>query len=841
MRRLLWLGIVFISASFLYFIPIFTVPDWRLGLLFIFIGTIFNIVAFRKERISQINTKYLIFSLPLILSLFVISYPYNIGLLILTIALLLFIFMNKLKFKKTDGIIIGISFTGILMSLQTALLPFYSIFVSHGHRIDIISPIISIIGNPLGLSTSVNNGIVFVQTFQQTYPFVTTWEKFGFFSWFNICIGAFLVLILFYKKSKLIKNACIFLIASFLYLLLRYIFFIHLFITTLELNIFWNPLFTFLSFLLLSVFLIKIIPLDDIKSNRVIFKNYKIQKRHLIASIMFFIFIFSIAGALAFQDPGITKNGRILIDEYHSDWEDTIRPLDKEWYGMLSTYNYYSWAEWLNKYYIVVRNNETITSNILEKYDILILKCPTNSYSNEELWAIVQFVERGGGLYLIGDHTDVFGMNTYLNQIAEHFGIRFKTDATYELGTGMMSVYKPDTILSHPIVQHLHKFNFMTSCSLSAPLTSENVIIGKRLISEPGTYSTENFFRESVSSPESEYGLLLQVVAVKYGKGRVLAFSDSTVFSSFSMFSDGYKKFNFGAIEYLNRMNQYPYVNTILIGLSIISIIITFYLLKNERKLIVLLLLLFAGLLSLSTAVPLVSYFNNIHYSFPEEHSDFFQVCFEQEYSDFNISLQPSIGFFNEQNNFGTFFVWTQRIDCYPSIKKTLDKALEQGDIIVFINPIKSFKTPKIKAITNYLENGGRILIMDSISNSHSTANELIGNFGMWINYNSLNQRVYLSNNGSRNNMSVGNITFPYLSITGGEKFFLNNNNQTYASVVEFINESTAKIGKVVVFVDSYSFSDSVMGGTFNEPDENQMEIYNTEFYIFEQILLNDA
>ena len=124
----------------------------------------------------------------------------------------------------------------------------------------------------------------------------------------------------------------------------------------------------------------------------------------------------------------------------------------------------------------------------------------------------------------------------------------------------------------------------MTSCTLQAPLNSENVIIGNRLISEPGTYSTENFFRESVASPESEYGLLLQVAAVKYGKGRVVAFTDSTVFSSFSMFSDGYNNFTFGVIEYLNRANLYSYINTILIGLGFISLIITFYLLRNERK-----------------------------------------------------------------------------------------------------------------------------------------------------------------------------------------------------------------------------------------------------------------
>ena len=197
-----------------------------------------------------------------------------------------------------------------------------------------------------------------------------------------------------------------------------------------------------------------------------------------------------------------------------------------------------------------------LSTELLNRYDILILKCPTESYSMQEIQSIKHFVDNGGGLYLIGDHTNVFGMNTFLNQISEQFGIRYKTDATYELGTGDLSIYQPDRLFSHPVIQHVTQFDFMTSCtleptSLLASATMENIIIGNRVTSEPGTYATENFFRESVASPDSEYGYLLQAAAIKYGHGRVVAFTDSTVFSSFSMFTDGYPSFTLGTMEYL--------------------------------------------------------------------------------------------------------------------------------------------------------------------------------------------------------------------------------------------------------------------------------------------------
>ncbi|UCD12922.1 MAG: hypothetical protein JSW60_04975 [Thermoplasmatales archaeon] len=840
MKRLLWLGLLFISSSWLFFIPIFTSTEWKTGVFFLTIGILCNIIALRKDKPKQIDKKHLVLLIPLVLSILIINYPYNIGLIVLAIGLLVYAVTNQLKYEKTHAVIAGISLSGVIFTIQTALFPFYSIIVSHGHRIDILSPIVSSVGNLLGLKTSVNNGIVFVQTFQQTYPFTTTLEKLGFYTWFNILIGFLVLLVLLYGKRKILLNIFIFFIGSFLYLILRYVAFIHLYISTVELDIFWNPWYMSISFIPLALLLMKILPLKDGDIGTIFSKNLKINRKQVTALVMIFIFVFSMIGAFAFQDPGCKKNGRVLIDEYHSDWEDTTKPLTKDWYGMLSTYNYYSWAEWLNHYYHVERNNNTLTTSLLENYDILILKCPTNSYSTQEIWSVVQFVEKGGGLYLIGDHTDVFGMNTFLNQVSDYFGIRFKTDATYELGTGMMSVYEPDDMFPHTTVQNVKQFDFMTSCTLEAPFTSENVIIGNRLISEPGTYSTENFFRESTASPESEYGFLLQVVAVKYGKGRVVAFSDSTVFSSFSMFSDGYQSFTLGVMEYLNRVNSYQYLNTVLFAVAIFSLIVSIYLLRNERKTKILFLFLLVGLLSFSTAKPVFSYMIGLHYPLPNAHSDYIQVCFDQEYSGFNVSLQPTLGLYYEKDNYGTFYVWTQRVGCIPSLEKTLEGATKKGDIVVFINPIKSFETEDVDTVTNFVENGGRILLMDSIRNSDSTANELIGNFGIWINYNTAHRGLHHSFNDSSDNSTIGNITSPYLSITGGERVLFSENNETYASVAEFYNETTGKTGKIVVVVDSYSFSDPIMGGAFTEPDERQMQIFNTEFFIFEELLLND-
>lgn len=841
MRRLLWLGLLFLSASWLFFIPEFTIPLNLWGAFLVGLGILCIIAGLWNSTPRHFDYRYLLLLVPLFLTLLVLQFPYNLGIIVLIIGLVFLPLINrKQQTFKIGG---GFMLAGLILLLQTAVLPLYVIFIAHGHRIDLLSPVVSWIGALLGLHTSLNNGIVFVQITSQTYPFTTTWEKLGFGLWLNLFLGALLLIGLSYQKRKIYQKTIIFLLASIGYLLLRYVTYISGYLLTTDLSIFWNPLYMIISFLPFTLLLMKILPFQDTSKQNTMITRMAFSKKHIVAMTLVFLMVFSTIGAFSFQDPGTAKNGRILIDEYHSEWENTTKPLDTEWYGLLSTYNYYSWATWLGKYYTVTRNtNATLTDELLHQYDILILKCPTESFTDQEVHAIGHFVENGGGLYLIGDHTNVFGMATFLNQVSEQFGIRFNTDATYELGTGNLSVYQPDRLFVHPVLQHVTQFEFMTSCtvgptSLLASATMENIIIGNRVTSEPGTYATENFFRESVESPDSEYGFLLQATAMKHGKGRVVAFTDSTVFSSFSMFTDGYPSFTLGVMQYLNRTNTYAYFNTIFLGITILLLGIVLFMSRKAPKMKTIWMSVFSGLLAFSVAAPTFSYLNVVNYPLPHAETDYTKVCFDQQHSSVNVMVKPSVTLGSDSNNYGTFYVWTQRVGCVPSLQTSLTDAIASGDIVVIINPARSFTESDNQRLSTYLQAGGRVLLMDSITNIQSTANDFIGNFGMWIMTNITHNPLYRNESALGGNISIGSTVVPYLSITGGQSIFINGNNITYASMVEFSNTSTGKIGKLIVVVDSYSFSDVMMGGTFIEPTEQQLQIYNLEFYLFNELL----
>ena len=838
MKRLLWLGVIFLSISWFFLVPFYIKPDLVLGISLVVFGIICTVFSLWKTQARPVNKKYFITLIPLFLGLLVLPFPYNIGIIILIVGILTHIFLAiGLKKEKLGWISLGISLSGVIFIVQTALLPIFSILSAHYHRIDWLSPIVAWIGGLFGLSTTVSNGIVFVQTTTSVFPFTTTCEKLGLFPWLMIFTGALTLLFLIPRKKK-ITYFLTFVVLSGFYLIIRYVFLIFVFTTTASnLDVFWNPWYILISFIPLMLLLMRFVSLKELDLDMSCFKEFTISRRRVAAVFMIFIFIFSMVGAYAFQDPGIQKRGRVLIDEVHSDWEDTTREMDKEWYGQLSTYNYYCWAEWLNYYYDVDRNvNSTLNSNLLNNYDILIIKCPTNLFSDQEVNDIVHFVEQGGGLYIIGDHTNVFGMNFYSNQLSECFGIHFNYDSTYDLGTGMTSVYEnPGSVFAHPIMQSVSTFDFLTSCTLNAPLNAENVILGYKLAAEPGTYSTEYFFRESHTAADMEHGLFLQTVAVKHGQGRVVVFTDSTCFSNFCMFMDGYVTFNLGVMNYLNRSNSLTYVNTAFFMLGLMTFIIAVYLLRKEHKVKIIFLFITVGILAFSVSSPIFTFANQTNYPAPEIRADanFTKICFLRDHSDFVISSSPSASFVETHKLYGTFFVWTQRLGYLPTLEDTVQNAIE-GDAIVIINPNKSFKDDEINVITQYVDNGGTILLMDGILNVNSTANELLQNFGMWLTAKYQIQIANITTGNQTNQTTIGNTTKPYLTIIGGNTIFVNEENQT---TIAFAEKGK---GKVVVMVDSYTFSDSIMGGTFTVPNSFQRSVYDTEFYIFEDVIFGN-
>ena len=817
----------------------------------------FSIAGFWKTDASM-DKRYAAVIVPLALSSFIVPYPYNSGPIIAAAALLLSLIMPELKQTW-----LGMLFSGAVLMVQTLSLAIYYSSAANYHQAGWLSPIISALSTLTGMDAASREGTVLVFAQKNLYPFTVTLEKLGFYPWILILAGAVVLIYLTSEDMRRsLKGILGFLALSLAYLVLRYLILAHaLFYSDMpeyagsRMEIFTNPWWLIASFLPLVLLLIWLYPSRVLKFDF----GLKIDKSLAIALFAVMVAVFCLTSAAVYQDPGIKKDGRVLIDEIHSLWEVSTLKLDKDWYGEGSTYNAYSMVEWLDDTYDVDRVvstsykdtkfsgatkvvpeivSDSLTYDILKNYDILIIKTPSQ-FKPEEMDAIVRFVNDGGGLFLIGDHTNFAGTGTNLNQISKRFGIEFGFDSVNTI-VGHLYYYKRG-LLPHPIVKYMPSLDFMTGCSLKAPLSSEPAILGFGLSSEPGEYSSVGFFRETrmndpTHATDTTWGLINQAVALKYGKGRVVAFADSTIVSNFRIFFGGSSNMVIGAMEYLNHKNSYENIKQTLFLLGLIIAALAAYLLGRaafgDRKMAVLVLVLSLGALSASGA--LLAFSTKVEETVPSEfYVKDHTVGFDGEHSDIITSQGDDMG------QYETFFIWTQRVNLTPSIDFRLEDAMSKANAVVVIDPVRPLSPEGHSSLLRYVKDGHGLLLMVSSEGLWSGIPENFGLETYQIDepYNST--RDYNKTWTTKDGLPIK----PWgLAIRGGKALLTVDGRVVLA-------EADYGKGKFLLFTDSQVFKNGLYGNPGymgyskvapSDVDKEQYDLralYDLEYRIFEDYL----
>ena len=143
-----------------------------------------------------------------------------------------------------------------------------------------------------------------------------------------------------------------------------------------------------------------------------------------------------------------------------------------------------------------------------------------------------------------------------MNDITRQFGFTFRDDVLYSTEPAPDDERYTAPRVPHPAVQHVPRFDFAVSCSID-PGTSRGrtVIEGTRLWSMPPEYHNENYMPFAQHRPEMRCGAFVQAWAARAGQGRVLAFADSTVFSSFCIYQPGKAELLLNLVEWLNHQD----------------------------------------------------------------------------------------------------------------------------------------------------------------------------------------------------------------------------------------------------------------------------------------------
>jgi len=516
-----------------------------------------------------------------------------------------------------------------------------------------------------------------------------------------------------------------------------------------------------------------------------------------------------------YHPAGVKKQGRMLIDEYHSDWEWTEMPFDTVWYGQQSTYNFYCLAEFWGKHYQVKRHFDSLTAEVLDSVDILLLKVPTQPYSERELDLIEDWVTDGGGLFLIGEHTNVFGYATFLNPVATRFGQRFIADIIYDLKTGDLNLHHIPKTLPHPVAQNMPTFLFGGPCSMYGDLSARSIMTTFSVKTLPADYTQRNFFPERSANTGYRFGIFFSALQTRFGKGRIVSFTDSTLWSNFFAFIPGKPELALGLVEYCNRYDPFPYWR-ILTFLFATVCLLAGAVAAHSLRLEGWIWYAAVGCLVFAGSSKWIESINHKNYPLPEPHTPFAQLNFESEHSQFFV---PELRLAREADkDFSTFFLWTQRVGVVPRKWPTLEESFAQPGGQIMIDPQDQFAASELETVRRFVENGGTLYVLDDPANTGSTSNQALAQFDLSFDLRVQppppgmidHLQILLWNGGGR--------------VVGGEPLLPGPEGSSLCSLARHGK------GQVIAFANSHIFERKTMGYTAMIPNASQNAISQLEY-----------
>jgi hypothetical protein len=527
------------------------------------------------------------------------------------------------------------------------------------------------------------------------------------------------------------------------------------------------------------------------------------------------------ATAWSFVPPGAEKTGRILIDDrYCGIWEPTARQLDTQWYGDFPTYSFTSLAEWLGKWYSIDANtSKAYDDELLSHYDVLILKTPEEPIPDTEAAAIDRFVRWGGGLLLVGDHTNLLGMGTHLNALSARYGIRFRYDSVSDGVTGGFVDCVEPRFGRHVGALHVDKLEFMTSCSLQLSGNAETVLAADDCRREPHDYAGSSFFGRRGPHPEMEHGRTVLAATVRVGRGQIAAFTDSTVWSSFAIFSHDRDKLAMDLVRLLNRepSGYETPLRCVAIIAAFMALLVGLAMVRSRMALPALLLGLVGGWSGLAATDML----HRSLYALPEPNSPISEVAFLWQGGA--CAFPPVLGTpesLPADRSFDTLLVSVQRLGLVPRVAYTYDEDLFRPDTraIFVVAPVNVPPAKTMSRLRDFVRRGGSLIVLDdSRFGQNGSGKDFLGLFDVSIAYHAAQ-----ADHGTQK---------PHVHLDGGMEPL------NVPSGEAFVARKLYEQGQLIYMSDAADFSREGMGHCFARPWKAARARYETIYSLFRDVL----
>jgi hypothetical protein len=242
------------------------------------------------------------------------------------------------------------------------------------------------------------------------------------------------------------------------------------------------------------------------------------------------------------QPHGDAAGAWILVDDVHSVKQHPSMHLqrdDYEYQGMHGfhrlfahmEHNGYVWAD------VSTRTDGLIDDDVLAGFDVFFINLVSDdrpNFTDAEIVAILRYVEHGGGLFVIADHTNVYDHAARLNPLLVPMGVEVLYSTAMDpdpyFGIGGGAWVKIRTFGDHPINAGVHVASFQTG----GVLETEH---GVAFLSEGGfaddwinTDENPGFYGNWRLDPGEPSGALPVISANEFGDGRLVVVADQNIF-----------------------------------------------------------------------------------------------------------------------------------------------------------------------------------------------------------------------------------------------------------------------------------------------------------------------
>jgi len=729
-----FLMVALTASSWLFLAPVFTAPDaWCALWLLVCAGVLGLLAGLGRGGGEPFALRYLA-AIPLLLvGAWLMPVSLSLGALVLagTLALGGLSRLQKRFTAPLGGLCV---FASILVLQGLALGPALRV-ASRRPAVGWLSGLLAWILNVLGTEAAAAGGSVSIVTVRAVRRFPVSLELLGFPVALFVLIGAIVVVLTLLNPKRRLVGVVTVLVTWTVYLVLRSAAMLMLFeqlqlyvgydAKTLRVDILWNAWWQLATFLPLALFwgvYARPSRTEDLPAPAL--TRYR-PVPHTVALVLALLGVGLVVFGACYHEVGTPRAKRLLIDEVHSDWEKTTRAPGTRWYGTLSMYNMFSLADYLEYHYDVVRwtgdekqgEKKTLTDAVLAEVDVLILKTPTAPYAKEEREAVVRFVARGGGLFMIGEHTNYVGSAVQLNTIGKPLGVWFREDGLFSL-TGKspyVCVWRRPELLYHPIVASIPQFRFEVACSATGVLSRTNaVMLSGGLYQREADYHMENYYPFPAKVTGMNIGAFSAFSARDFGKGRVAAFGDSTTLSNFSAFYPGRAELVLATVDWLGRSHSEGGWRCFVCvpgALLAISAVVMF--LRLPDRIGSTALFATAVFAAAALALGLVRTSVRRNFELPPPKVKPVTVGFVRENCGCELPLTDFVN--DRDRSYDLFTQWVLRLRYFPRVRRRLEDARDD-DLIVLIDPLApptdGSPGQRVADCRSYLDSGGTVLVI---------------------------------------------------------------------------------------------------------------------------------